>query len=82
MFGVVYSSIQKFTIILIMKPIIFILILNKYLDISIYLDSCTPLDYGDDDDERKPYDNDLDDDNQPKPDDGVVEDQNLPIGKV
>ena len=37
MFGVVYSSIQKFTIILIMKPIIFISIMNKYLDISIYL---------------------------------------------
>ena len=29
-FGVVYSSIQKFTI-------IFILIMNKYLDIAIYL---------------------------------------------
>ena len=34
MFGVVYSSIQKYTIILIM---------NKYLDISIYLDNLTPL---------------------------------------
>ena len=43
MFGVVYSSIQKFTIILIMKPIIFISIMNKYLDISIYLDNLTPL---------------------------------------
>ena len=33
----------EFTIILIMKPIIFILIMNKYLDISIYLDNRTPL---------------------------------------
>ena len=43
MFGVVYGSIQKFIIILIMKPIIFISIMNKYLDISIYLDNLTPL---------------------------------------
>ena len=43
MFGVVYNSIQKFTIILIMKSIIVISIMNKYLDISIYLDNLTPL---------------------------------------
>ena len=41
--GVVYSSIQKFTIILTMKPIIFISIMSKYLNISIYLDNLTPL---------------------------------------
>ena len=38
MFGVVYSSIQKFTIITIMKPIIFISIY-----VSIYLDNRTDL---------------------------------------
>ena len=43
MFDVVYSIIQKFTIILIMKSIIVISIMNKYLDISIYLDNLTPL---------------------------------------
>ena len=34
MFGVVSSSFQKFTIILIMKPIILFSIMNKYLDLS------------------------------------------------
>ena len=43
MFGVVYSNIQKFTIIMIMKPIIFISIWIKYLNISIYLDNRTAL---------------------------------------
>ena len=37
MFSVVHNSIQKITNILIMKPIILILILNKYLDILKYL---------------------------------------------
>ena len=43
MFSVVYNNIQKITNILIKKPIILISILNKYLDISIYLDNRTPL---------------------------------------
>lgn len=43
MLSVVYSSIQKFTIILIMKSIIFISIINKYLDISIYQQKCNKL---------------------------------------
>ena len=41
--SVVYNNIQKITNISIKKPIILILILNKYLDIPIYLDNCTPL---------------------------------------
>ena len=43
MFSVVYNKIQKITNILIKKPIILISILNKYLDIPIYLDNRTPL---------------------------------------
>ena len=43
MFSVVHNSIQKITNILIMKPIILISILNKYLDILKYLDNRTPL---------------------------------------
>ena len=43
MFSVVHNSIQKFTNISIMKPIILISILNKYLDILKYLDNRTPL---------------------------------------
>ena len=43
MFSVVYNNIQKNTKISIKKPIILILILNRYLDIPIYLDNCTPL---------------------------------------
>ena len=43
MFSVVYNNIQKITNISIKKPIILISILNKYLDISIYLDNRTPL---------------------------------------
>ena len=43
MFSVVYNNIQKITNISIKKPIILISILNKYLDIPIYLDNCTPL---------------------------------------
>ena len=43
MFSIVYSSIQKITKILIMKPIILISILNKYLDNLNHLDNCTPL---------------------------------------
>ena len=45
MFSVVYKSIQKITNISIKKPIILISILNKYLDIPIYLDNRTPLVY-------------------------------------
>ena len=43
MFSVVYNNILKITNILIKKQIILILILNKYLDIPIYLDNRTPL---------------------------------------
>ena len=43
MFSVVYNNIQKIPNISIKKPIILISILNKYLDIPIYLDNCTPL---------------------------------------
>ena len=43
MFSVVYNNIQKITNISIKKPIILISILNKYLDIPIYLDNRTPL---------------------------------------
>ena len=43
MFSIVHNSIQKITNILIMKLIILILILNKYLDILKYLDNRTPL---------------------------------------
>ena len=43
MFSVVYNNIQKVTNISIKKPIILISILNKYLDIPIYLDNRTPL---------------------------------------
>ena len=43
MFSVVHNSVQKITNILIMKPIILILILNKYLDILKNLDNRTPL---------------------------------------
>ena len=43
MFTVVYNNIQKITNILIKKPIILISILNKYLDIPIYLDNHTHL---------------------------------------
>ena len=43
MFSVVYNNIQKVTNILIKKLIILISILNKYLDIPIYLDNRTPL---------------------------------------
>ena len=43
MFSVVHNSIQKITNILIMKPIILISILNKYLDILTNLDNRTPL---------------------------------------
>ena len=43
MFSVVYKNIQKITNIPIKKPIILILILNKYLDLPIYLDNRTPL---------------------------------------
>ena len=43
MFSVAYNNIQKITNILIKKPIILISILNKYLDIPIYLDNRTPL---------------------------------------
>ena len=42
-FSVVYNNIQKITNISIKKPIILISILNKYLDIPIYLDNRTPL---------------------------------------
>ena len=42
MFSVVYNNIQKITNISINKPIILISILNKYLDIPIYLDNRTP----------------------------------------
>ena len=41
MFSVVYNNIQKITNISIKKPIILISILNKYLDIPIYLDNRT-----------------------------------------
>ena len=43
MFSIVYNSIQKITNILIMKLIILILILNKYLDNLKYPDNRTPL---------------------------------------
>ena len=43
MFSIVHNSIQKITNILIMKPIILISILNKYLDNLKYLDNRTPL---------------------------------------
>ena len=43
MFSVVYNNIQKITNISIKKPIILISILNKYLNIPIYLDNRTPL---------------------------------------
>ena len=43
MFSIVHNSIQKITNISIMKPIILISILNKYLDNLKYLDSRTPL---------------------------------------
>ena len=43
MFSVVHNSIQKITNILIKKSIILISILNKYLNIPIYLDNRTPL---------------------------------------
>ena len=43
MFGIVHNSIQKITNISIMKPIILISILNKYLDNLKYLDNRTPL---------------------------------------
>ena len=43
MFNIVHNSIQKITNISIMKPIILILILNKYLDNLKYLDNRTPL---------------------------------------
>ena len=43
MFNVVYNNIQKITNISIKKPIILISILNKYLDMSIYLDNRIPL---------------------------------------
>ena len=43
MFNIVYNSIQKITNISIMKPIILISILNKYLDNLNYLDNHTPL---------------------------------------
>ena len=43
MFSVVHNGIQKITNISITKPIILILILNKYLDILNYLDNRTPL---------------------------------------
>ena len=46
MFSVVYKNIQKIINISIMKPIILISILNKYLDIPIYLDNRTPLVFG------------------------------------
>ena len=45
MFSVVYNNIQKITNISIKKPIFLISILNKYLDIPIYLDNRTPLVY-------------------------------------
>ena len=45
MFSIVHNSIQKITNISIMKPIIFISILNKYLDNLKYLDNRTPLIY-------------------------------------
>ena len=43
MFSVVHNSIQKITNISIMKPIILISLLNKYLNILYYLDNRTPL---------------------------------------
>ena len=43
MFSVVYNNTQKFTNTSIKKPVILISILNKYLDIPIYLDNRTPL---------------------------------------
>ena len=43
MFSAVHNSIQKFTNISIIKPIIFISITNKYLDNLNYLDNCTAL---------------------------------------
>ena len=43
MFSVVHNSVQKITNILIMKPIILISILNKYLDILKNLDNRIPL---------------------------------------
>ena len=43
MFSIVYNNIQKITNTLLKKPIILISILNKYLDIPIYLDNRTPL---------------------------------------
>ena len=43
MFSVMYNNIQKITNISIKKPIILILILNKYLNIPIYVDNHTPL---------------------------------------
>ena len=43
MFSVVYNNIQKITNISIKKTIILISILNKYLDIPIYLNNHTPL---------------------------------------
>ena len=43
MFSIVYNNIQKISNISIKKPIILISILNKYLDIPIYLDNRTPL---------------------------------------
>ena len=43
MFRVVHNSIQKIANISIMKPIILILVLNKYLDNLNYLDNRTPL---------------------------------------
>ena len=43
MFSIVHNSMQKITNISIMKPIILISILNKYLDNLKYLDSRTPL---------------------------------------
>ena len=44
-FSVVHNSIQKITNISIMKPIILISILNKYLNILKHLDNRTPLTY-------------------------------------
>ena len=43
MFSVVHNSIPKFTNTLIMKSIILISLLNKYLNILKYLDNRTPL---------------------------------------
>ena len=43
MFKAIYNSIPKITNTSIIKPIIFIYILKKYLDIPIYLDNHTPL---------------------------------------